>query len=134
METIIVNRICPICEKEESSEIVLSLKWLSEENKIKFKEAHNKTIGYGSICENCKSHLIDNYYYAIGIIPEKCNFKEEGLEGIYRSGTVLQLPKFIIADNQQLLTFAEKNSFYLIDHEVIQQILDRFDQEENDKI
>ena len=88
--TALVKRLCPVCLKEQDSEILLN-KVLTEKNADNVEAMHGKVIGFmDDACDECKEKLP----------PEKGSWlvvvdlsKTEDLNNPYRTGSIFGVSK-----------------------------------------
>ena len=65
LEVALVKRLCPVCLKEQDAEIIMNSK-LTSKDADSVKEMHGKVVGYGDLCEDCKSPIGEGVYF-IGV-------------------------------------------------------------------
>lgn len=124
LEIALTKAYCPVCTKLYDNEIVMNKK-LNKYEAAKVKKLHGQPVGFlDNMCDECKEKLKEFKHdgiFLIGIDVKKSN-PEEGFKGFYRTGTIAIMKreafKEKLSPNENLLNFAEKHNFVLMDSKV----------------
>ena len=93
LETALTKKLCPICLKEQSGDILINSK-LTPKAAKEVKELHNKVVGFAdSICDECKDVIGDGVYFII--VDESLS---EDMNNPHRTGHILGVKKEVIND------------------------------------
>ena len=94
----LVNLACPICLSTSESEIVLNTK-LTKKAADEVKELHNKTVGLGEPCTECKQQLDNGFVALVEVDSSKSGLADEDTvgtlsqENAYRTGNMAWLKR-----------------------------------------
>ena len=88
--TALVKRLCPVCLKEQDSEILMS-KMLTEKNAEEVEKLHGKVIGFSDdCCDECKEKLPpEKGTWFIVVDSEKTDDRNNP----YRTGSIFGVSK-----------------------------------------
>jgi len=88
--TALVKRLCPVCLKEQDSEILLN-KVLTEKNAKEVEKLHEKVIGFSNdCCDECKEKLPPEKGTWFIVVDVK---KTDDRSNPYRTGSIFGVSK-----------------------------------------
>ena len=110
LEVALTKTLCPVCLKEQDGDLILNSK-LTEKAANEVKQLHNKVVGYGDLCDECKIAIGDGIYL-IGVDESK----SENKNNPYRSGEIFGITKeafnrIFNQENKLQWTFCEREVF-----------------------
>ena len=94
----LVNLACPICLGTSEAEIVLNTK-LTKKAADEVKDLHNKTVGLGKPCADCKQQLDNGFIALVEVDSSKSGLTDEDTvstlsqENAYRTGNMAWLKR-----------------------------------------
>ena len=88
--TALVKRLCPVCLKQEDSEILMNTV-LTEKNAEEVKKLHGKVVGFSDkCCDECKEKLPPEKGSWFIVVDSE---KTEDLNNPYRTGSIFGVSK-----------------------------------------
>lgn len=87
----LAHYLCPVCMTKE--EVIIMPSQFTPKAVKSVEEANGKAIGFGDLCDSCKSHHDNGFKALIEIDPDKSEIDgtNVGLENVWRTGKVVWL-------------------------------------------